>query len=105
METTHTEKHKLRDAETELFGGELDPPREGQSRAEYIPDRVNAEGLSHVSEPADFGLEPKHTIHRTEFVSFLRAAWPEWTAEGFKGEAILSALPARRMTQKMPPHY
>nr|WP_085806600.1 histone deacetylase family protein [Roseovarius albus] len=102
METIYTEKHKLRDAKTELFGGELVAPHERPSRAEYILGRVQSEKLGAVSAPQDFGFDPIHANHNNDFVSFLQTAYRDWKAEGFKGEAIPTALPARRMAQKCP---
>jgi len=102
VETIYTEKHKLRDVKTELYGGELVAPHERPSRAEYILSRVQSEKQGEVSAPEDFGFEPIHAIHDEDFVSFLQIAWEEWRAEGFKGEAIPTCLPARRMAQKCP---
>ncbi len=102
METIYTEKHKLRDAKTELFGGELVAPHERPSRAEYVLERVKGQNLGQISAPEDFGFDPIHAIHDKDFVTFLQSAWDEWEAEGFKGEAIPTSLPARRMAQKCP---
>ena len=63
MQTVYTDKHKLRDAKTELFGGELVPPFECPVRAEYILDRVRKVGLGPVIEPEAHGLDPVHAIH------------------------------------------
>ena len=41
MKTFYSEKHKLRDAKTELFGGQLVQPFERPSRAQYIYDRIS----------------------------------------------------------------
>lgn len=102
METIYTEAHKLRDAQTELFGGQLVPPHERPSRIEYILSRVREMNLGPVSGPQDFGMDPIHAIHDREFVSFLQTAWAEWQTTGYKGEAIPTCWPARRMAQKIP---
>ena len=102
MKTIYTEKHKLRDAKTELYGGELVQPHERPSRAEFIIERVRATGLGEVCYPNDFGLRPVLTVHDEGFVAFLQEAWDAWVAEGFKGEGIPTTWPARRMVQKVP---
>jgi acetoin utilization deacetylase AcuC-like enzyme len=102
METIYTEQHKMRDSKTEFFGGELIAPHEKPSRAETVLDRVKHRQLGPISAPEDFGLSPIHAIHDAKFVSFLQTAWDEWTAAGFKGEAMPTALPVRRMAQTCP---
>lgn len=102
METIYTEKHKLRDAKTELYGGELVPPHERPSRMDYILSRIRETRLGPVCDPDEFGMDPIHAIHDRDFVSFLKTAWDEWQATGMKGEAIPTTWPARRMVQKIP---
>ena len=97
MKTVYTEKHKLRDAKTELYGGQLVPPFECPVRAEYVIERVKAVGLGDVLGPKEFGLEPVHRIHTPDFVQFLENCWQEWKAEGFEGEAIATAWPSKRL--------
>lgn len=102
METIFTEKHKLRHAQTELFGGELVYPFERPTRAEYVIDRVRETQLGPVSEPDDFGIDPIHAIHTADFVEFLQTAWLRWKEAGFNGEAIPTTWPAKRMSDKRP---
>lgn len=102
METIFSEDHKFRNARTELYGGELVIPFERPSRAEYIIDRVREVGLGQVSAPQDFGLDPILAIHDAGLVSFLQSAWDEWVAAGYKGEAIPTCWPARRMSSRVP---
>jgi acetoin utilization deacetylase AcuC-like enzyme len=102
METIYTEKHKLRDAKTELFGGKLVQPHERPSRAEYVIDRVRKVGLGPVSGPDDFGMEPIHAIHEDHFTEFLETAPARWKAEGFEGEAIPTTWVTRRMSNIRP---
>ena len=97
MKSVYTEKHKLRDAKTELYGGRLVPPFECPVRAEYVIERVKAVGLGEVLGPQEFGLEPVHRIHRPDFVQSLENCWTEWTAEGFEGEAIATCWPSKRL--------
>lgn len=102
METIFTDRHKLRNSKTELFGGELVEPFERPSRAEYIIGRVREVDLGPISEPDDFGMDPILAIHDAGFIAFLQVAWPDWQSAGFKGEAIPTVWPARRMSHRIP---
>lgn len=102
MKTFYSEKHKLRDAKTELYGGQLVQPFERPSRAEYIHDRVAEVGLGPIVTPDDFGMEPILKVHDADFVQFLQEAWALWEKEGFKGEALPTCWPSRRMSNKKP---
>ena len=102
MKTIYSDQHFLRNAKTELYGGNLVPPFECPKRAELILSRINEQKLGPIIEPTEFGLEPVLEIHDEDFVDFLKSAYSEWQAEGFTGEAIATAWPARRMAQKTP---
>ena len=104
MLTVYSEKHVLRDAKTELFGGQLVPPFECPVRAEYILERLQSVGLGKVIAPDDFGLDPVTRIHDREFLGFLEQCWEDWIALGYKGEAIPTIWPARGMQQRVPNH-
>ncbi|HSF94600.1 MAG TPA: histone deacetylase family protein, partial [Thermohalobaculum sp.] len=103
MRTVYTDRHKLRDAKTELSGGQLVPPFECPIRAEYIVERVRAVGLGEVVAPDAFGLDPVLRIHDADFVKFLESCWADWQAEGFRGEAIATAWPSRAMPRMQVP--
>ncbi|MEM6663501.1 MAG: histone deacetylase family protein [Pseudomonadota bacterium] len=103
MKTVYTDRHKLRDAKTELFGGELVPPFECPVRAEHILQRVKAQRLGEVLEPKAHGMDPILAIHDPDYLRFLQTCWDEWIAEGFKGEAISTTAPSRRMSRAKPP--
>ena len=105
MQTIYTERHKLRDAKTELYGGELVAPFECPVRAEYIISRVREVGLGEVIGPRSFGLEPVLRVHHADFVAFLETCWVEWQAAGFKGEAMPTAWPSRAMPRMVAPHH
>ena len=102
METIFTERHNLRNSKTELFGGQLVEPFERPSRAEYIIGRVREVELGPISEPDDFGMKPILAIHDKGFIDFLQIAWQDWQAAGYKGEAMPTVWPARRMSQRIP---
>lgn len=102
METIYSEKHRLRNAKTELYGGELVYPHERPSRVDYILNRLNEVQLGQISDPKEFGYDPIMAVHDPNFVQFLETAWSEWQQAGFKGEAIATNWPARRMAQTCP---
>lgn len=104
MITIYSEQHKLRDAASELYGGQLVKPFESPSRAELIVGRVRKTGLGEVRDAKDFGIEPILNTHDAGFVEFLQHVSEDWRAAGFKGEAIPTCWPARRMAQKIPDH-
>ena len=54
MITIFSEKHRLRNAKTELFGGLLVSPYENPSRADIILERVHSEKLGEVIAPKEF---------------------------------------------------
>ncbi len=104
MLTVYSPDHILRNAKTELYGGELVAPFECPQRAQYILDHINQAGLGKVIAPEDFSIEPVHRIHDARFIEFMQTAWAQWKAEGFKGEAIPTCTPARGMRQRLPKH-
>jgi acetoin utilization deacetylase AcuC-like enzyme len=102
MITVYSADHRLRNARTELHGGELVPPFECPERAQYVLDRVVAERLGEVVAPQAFGVAPVARVHDAAYLTFLAGAWAEWQADGRRGEAIPDCWPARRMTQRVP---
>jgi acetoin utilization deacetylase AcuC-like enzyme len=102
MITIYSEKHRLRNAKTELFGGVLVPPYENPSRVDIILERVKSEKLGEIIEPDEFGMEPVLALHDAGFVEFLQTAWEEWSQTEYKGEAIPTCWPARRMSTRIP---
>jgi len=105
MLTVYSEKHALRDAATELYGGQLVPPFECPVRAEHVLGRVREVGLGDIIAPREFGIEAITRIHDADFVRFLETCWDEWTAAGYGGEAIPNCWPARGMQQNRIPKH
>ena len=103
MQTVYTERHKLRDARTELYGGQLVPPFECPIRAEHILSRLREVGLGEVISPVTHGLDPVLRVHDGAFVAFLETCWRDWQAAGFVGEALPTVWPTRAMTRTVPP--
>jgi len=104
MLTVFSEKHALHDSKTELYGGELVAPFECPVRAEHILQRVHEVSLGDIIAPAQFAIEHVTRIHDPDFIQFLETCWGEWSAAGFKGEAIASCWPARGMQLRIPDH-
>jgi acetoin utilization deacetylase AcuC-like enzyme len=102
MITVFSEEHLLRNAQTELHGGQLVRPHECPERAQIVLERVREVRLGEVIAPSRFGLDPVRRVHDAGFVEFLSTAWAEWVAAGYKGEAIPDCWPARRMAQRRP---
>jgi acetoin utilization deacetylase AcuC-like enzyme len=98
----YSEDHKLRDAKTELHGGQLVTPFEGPFRAEWILKAVKEAGFSDVVAPERHGLETALKVHDAGYLDFLSKAWTLWQASGAAGEAIPTSLPVRRATQRVP---
>ena len=102
MITVYSDEHRLRNARTELYGGELVAPHECPQRAQFVLDRVRSTGLGEVVAPTRFGLDDLLRVHDRQFVEFLGSAAREWAATGNRGEAIPDCWPARRMAQRRP---
>lgn len=102
MRVFYSEKHKLRDAKTELHGGILVKPFEGPFRAEWILEAVQQAGFTDVVAPTEHGLETALKVHDAGYLEFLRTCWERWAAEDFPGEAIPTAFPYRRGQQRVP---
>ncbi len=102
MRVIYSEDHKLRDAKTELHGGQLVKPFEGPFRAEWILAAVKEAGYNDVVAPDAHGMETAAKVHDPAFLAFLATAWDRWVAEGYQGEAIPTAIPYRRSRQRVP---
>jgi len=92
----------LRDAKTELYGGELVTPFERPSRADTVIKAIAQSNLGEILEPETFTMDPVRAVHSDDFIAFLETAWQEWQDAGFTGEAIASSWPARRMQSRVP---
>jgi acetoin utilization deacetylase AcuC-like enzyme len=102
MKTIYSELHRLRDAKTELYGGELVQPFERPSRADMVIKAVRESVLGEINEPEAFSLESVLAVHDADFIEFLETVWVQWQKTGYAGEAIASVWPARRMQHRIP---
>jgi len=103
MQVVYSEKHRLRDAKTELSGGLLVSPFEAPFRAEWILEAVTSAGHGDVVTPKNHDLETAAQIHDAGYLSFMETVWERWVADGYEGEAIPTSFPVRRMEQHRPP--
>ena len=102
MRVIFSEDHKLRNARTELYGGELVAPFEAPFRAEWILAAVKDAGFSDIAAPEAHDMETALKVHDAGFLAFLETAWQRWKAAGFKGEAIPTSFPVRRTSPRLP---
>ena len=102
MKTIYSEQHRLRDAKTELYGGELVKPFERPSRADMIIKAISESGLGKIYDPEEFSLDPVLAVHDADFVTFLETVWLEWQKTDYTGEIIANVWPARRMQCRVP---
>ncbi|MFT5504655.1 MAG: acetoin utilization deacetylase AcuC-like enzyme [Gammaproteobacteria bacterium] len=104
MLTVYSEQHILRNAKTELYGGELVPPFECPVRAEHVLNRVKEVSLGNIIAPTNFDIDRITRIHDSGFLQFLETCWEDWVKAGYKGEAMPTCWPARGMQQRIPDH-
>lgn len=74
MRTVYTEKHALRDAKTELYGGEFVPPFECPVRAEYVLARVKEVGLVLSMPPMNLACHKSAGYTIQNLSTFYKAA-------------------------------
>jgi acetoin utilization deacetylase AcuC-like enzyme len=102
MITVYTDKHKLRDAKTELSGGELIAPVECPARAEAILASVRESKLGEVIDPESYSLDAVTKLHDPEYIQFLETAWSDWVEDGNRGEAMATSWAARGQLHRAP---
>ena len=105
MRIIYSEDHKLRDARTELHGGQLVTPFEGPFRAEWILAGVKEAGFTDVVAPVApvaHDLSTASKVHDAGYLDFLSRAWRLWKESGAEGEAIPMSFPVRRSTLRVP---
>lgn len=102
MKTICSDLHAKHFPTGELYGGEFVRPFECPERWDYIVDSLKKRKLDEFLRPAELDMSAVLKVHSTEYVSFLQTAWTEWTEAGYKGDALPTVFPARRMVQKVP---
>ena len=104
MRTIASPDHSLHFPKGELSGGEMVRPFECPERWDYIVQALNTNGFSEPESPAALNMDIVAKVHGSDYLHFLENAWQRWTAEGYRGEALPSVIPARRMQQREPQH-
>ena len=105
MKTFYSEIHKLRDANTELYGGELVKPFERPQRLDFIVEEIKKRDLGEILNPNKIDFKIINKVHDNDYIKFLDSAWNEWIKEGFKGEAIPTVWPSRSMNSDKIPTF
>ena len=110
METIYSERHRMRASKSELYGGQLVPPFERPERMDYILKAIGDAGLGPVLAPDEEGegggcMDVIARLHDAGYVGFLKSAWDEWQAAGFKGEAMATVWPSRSMPSVRIPEF
>lgn len=104
MRVICSEEHKLHFPRGELYGGELVVPFERPERWDIIMQQLAAAGFDDIVRPDALDMTSVRKIHTPEFLRFLNTAWDTWRDEGYKGDALPTVIPARRMQQREPDH-
>jgi acetoin utilization deacetylase AcuC-like enzyme len=105
MKIIYTDEHKLRASKTELYGGELVPPFECPERMDYILQRLRQQNFGEIVPPHEVASDALGKIHDADYLTFLKTAWDEWTAEGFNGEAMVTVWQSRSMPSTRIPDF
>lgn len=105
MKVVRSEKHRLHFPKGELYGGELVRPFECPERWDIVLEELTKRGYDECFDPDDLDVDLVQSIHKPDFIEFLETAWNEWAAEGMKGDAIPSVIPARRMHNDRVPNH
>ncbi|MEL6773503.1 MAG: histone deacetylase family protein [Pseudomonadota bacterium] len=99
----HTDRHRLRDAKTELHGGQLVRPFECPERVDHILARIAETGLGTPEAPEEHPMSRIAAVHDADYLAFLQRAWGDWVAAGNAGEAMPTVWPSRRMPRTVIP--
>ncbi len=102
MITVRTSAHLKHFPKGELFGGEFVRPYECPERWDFIISALEKRGHTDMCEPQDLDMRPVIKVHAEPYLRFLETAWLLWEQAGYKGEAIPTVVPARRMQQREP---
>lgn len=105
MLTIFSEDHKLRNSQTEMYGGELVSPFECAERIDYVLAELNKRNVGEIISPTKYDLTPVLNVHSKEYVDFLSTAWQKWTEKGYKGEAIPTIYPTRNLRSNVIPNH
>ena len=105
MKTVYSPDHILRNAKTELAGGQLVTPFECHQRADYVVAAIKSQQLGQIVPPTQWPRQYVESIHDPGYLTFLDTVWQRWVNAGNQGEAIPNVWPSRSMpSQRIPRH-
>lgn len=105
MKTVYSSQHILRNAKTELTGGQLITPFDSPQRLDFVLAAIKLAQLGAIIEPTQWSRDWVESIHDPDYLTFLDTVWPRWLIAGNRGEAIPNVWPSRSMpSQRIPRH-
>lgn len=105
MKTVYSPDHRLRNAKTELTGGQLVTPFECPQRVDYVLAAIAAQHLGDIIAPSQWPRALIEKVHNPDYLRFLDSAWQLWIQAGNQGEAMPNIWPSRSMpSQRIPNH-
>jgi acetoin utilization deacetylase AcuC-like enzyme len=105
MKTVYSPDHSLRNAKTELTGGQLVTPLECPQRADYVLSAIKSQKLGAIVPPTQWPRHLVESIHDPGYLTFLDTIWQRWALTSNQGEAIPNIWPSRSMpSQRIPNH-
>ncbi len=104
MKGIFSPKHKLRNPQSELFGGEIVESFEIPQRAEHVLQEFNKRNIGEVIEPIDFGVEPLLKIHDSKYLDFLESCHRDWELAGNTGDASALSWSSNKMDNSSTPN-
>jgi acetoin utilization deacetylase AcuC-like enzyme len=105
MKTVYSSEHILRNAKTELTGGQLVTPFECPQRADFILAAIKDANIGDIIAPTQWPRSWVDNVHDADYLTFLDTVWPRWVNAGNAGEAIPNVWPSRSMpSQRIPRH-
>jgi acetoin utilization deacetylase AcuC-like enzyme len=97
MKIVFDDRQYLHQGAAEFTGGQLRPCYESPQRIEAIMRELGKNGFSRALKPRDFGIDPILKVHDTNFIAFLKTAWPRWVEKYGERDALPWNWPTRTM--------
>ncbi|MEN7343840.1 MAG: histone deacetylase family protein [Pseudomonadota bacterium] len=103
MQTFFSNDHRLRNPETELYGGRLVTPYESPDRVDLVSTAIARARLGDRVPVENRDLSVAGQVHDAGYLRFLSTCWADWQAAGHDGELISYVWPGRRMPSERIP--
>lgn len=88
MKWYYSERHRLHDAEVEVWAGASAPSTEVGARAEAIASTLTGDPSFVAARPNEHGIDPIQRVHEPALVRWLEGAWSECHALSKQREII-----------------